>query len=160
MDPVLFISQTENKNLKEQSWYLDLPGVKPEKGEGFSFLFENAGIYPVALKAVNEWGCADTLIKVVQVEEDVLFFMPNTFTPNDDGRNDLFRPVTRGVKNLGLKIFNRWGQLLYETTDPSAGWDGSYKGSACQEGVYVWKAAITTKSGTEREYSGHVTVVR
>jgi gliding motility-associated-like protein len=67
-------------------------------------------------------------------------FIPNVFTPNGDGLNDYFRAVTNGVEEFSLQVFNRWGQLLFETTDPEKGWDGRVNDYYAPDGTYVWVA--------------------
>jgi len=66
-------------------------------------------------------------------------FVPNTFTPNGDGLNDVFIPVGKNIASMTLRIFDRWGELLYETTDLDMGWDGTYRGEAVRNDLYVWR---------------------
>ncbi|MBI3239782.1 MAG: gliding motility-associated C-terminal domain-containing protein, partial [Flavobacteriia bacterium] len=100
------------------------------------------------------------IVKLVKIEPDFNFYVPNVFTPNDDGRNDTFLPVTRGLKFYTIEIFNRWGQLLFKTKDAEQGWNGTYNGNNCQQDVYVWKITLSTLSGELKEYKGHVTLIR
>jgi gliding motility-associated-like protein len=89
------------------------------------------------------------------------FFIPNTFTPNGDGLNDLFMPAVMGVEDYRFMIFDRWGNLLFDTIDTYQGWDGRFKGNKCQEDVYVWKIAYTNVvNGEEIKVIGHVNLVR
>ena len=88
--------------------------------------------------------------------------MPNAFTPDGDGANDAFGPVVVGVTDYHFWIFDRWGQPLFASTDPSEHWDGTFSGGTeVPEGVYVWKlAARDPFSGDRLERTGHVTLVR
>ena len=92
------------------------------------------------------------------------FYLPNAFTPNGDGLNDEFKPVQRYdfVKTYHLYIYNRWGQLLFETSDINTGWDGNFKGEPVQQGTYVYKIVYTAYStGSEPQTTaGNVTLVR
>ncbi|HTF02833.1 MAG TPA: gliding motility-associated C-terminal domain-containing protein, partial [Bacteroidia bacterium] len=91
-------------------------------------------------------------------------FVPNAITPNGSGLNDLFYPVFAcGVSDYRLLVFDRWGNLLWESHDPAAGWNGTYKGNACQEDVYVYRITGWLDTGSNLIYYsklGHVTIVR
>jgi len=87
--------------------------------------------------------------------------MPNIITPNDDGLNDGFVPVTqRDLTDVRLEILNRWGQLLFTTSDLQSGWDGKTDGKPCTEGVYFWKLQAVNGNGEEIEVHGYVTLSR
>ena len=125
------------------------------------FLFHDAGIYPVALVVQNQWSCKDTIVKAVTVVPDFAVYVPNAFTPNDDGKNESFKPVMRNVQRSTFYVFDRWGEKLFETSDPADGWDGSYKGSPCQQGEYAWKLIIVSQgnnidSKQQSELTGRV----
>ena len=82
--------------------------------------------------------------------------MPNTFTPNQDNKNETFIAVTRGVKFYNLTIFDRWGHIVFESEDTSIGWDGTFKGNSCINGVYVWKIKASSFNGSTKELNGHI----
>ncbi|MBL7932091.1 MAG: gliding motility-associated C-terminal domain-containing protein, partial [Bacteroidia bacterium] len=124
------------------------------------YYFPNAGRYPVALTVSDGNGCADTVIKTVEILPDFSFYIPNAFTPNDDGRNDFFYPVAKGVKFYEMLVFDRWGDEIFQTTDLSEGWNGYYKNEACKQDSYVWKIKLTTFGGEEKEYTGNVLLIR
>jgi gliding motility-associated-like protein len=127
---------------------------------------EQAGIYPITLVAINSGGCADTITKVVTVTEDLIFYVPNAFTPDNDQFNETFKPIfTTGFdpfdKNYHLTIFNRWGETLFESYDYEVGWDGKYGGKLVQDGVYIWKIVVKRTNVDKREvFTGHVTLIR
>ena len=87
-------------------------------------------------------------------------FVPNTFTPNGDGLNEAFRAITQNVKTFRLHIFNRWGQVVFSADDPQDGWDGTFKGTPCPVGVYVWRIDLLENGGTHRTEYGHITLLR
>lgn len=87
-------------------------------------------------------------------------FVPNAFSPNNDGNNDVFLVYLPNIANGQLSIFNRWGQLLYRTSDISAGWDGTYKGSPVPEGVYVFAVEGVGVDGSSVSRTGTVTLIR
>ena len=117
----------------------------------------------ITLFASNEAGCADTLTTVVQVADAIGLFVPNVFTPDGDGINDVFS-ITLGNTAPGsvMRIFNRWGQEVSTTTDLSAGWDGKVGGEPVPDGVYLYviTAPDPCTSRGSVELRGHVTVLR
>lgn len=88
--------------------------------------------------------------------------LPTAFTPNGDGRNDVFLPLgVRYVKNMKIEIWNRWGQLVFSSDDPTKGWDGNYQGSPAQTGVYAYVVNyVTTAEVEEKVIKGNVTLIR
>ena len=98
----------------------------------------------------------------MNVQERTALYVPSAFTPNNDGDNDIFLPVFNSVdsKRYNFKVFNRWGELLFETTDINEGWDGSHKGQKVPQGIYIWKVAYKEKEGFGVfNESGHVTIM-
>lgn len=87
-------------------------------------------------------------------------FIPNAFTPNGDGNNDVFAIYGQGISTIDLKIFNRWGELIYESNNQFSGWDGTYKGVLQNPSVFTYDARITYLNGKRIEKSGTVTLVR
>ena len=89
--------------------------------------------------------------------EEPWLFIPNSFSPNNDGNNDVFYFRGRHILDFSMKIYNRWGELLFETTNPNTGWDGMYNGKIVQDGIYTWKIEFKTISSDERiMINGHV----
>ncbi|MEZ4807403.1 MAG: gliding motility-associated C-terminal domain-containing protein [Flavobacteriales bacterium] len=120
--------------------------------------------YDVCLSVLDRYGCADTLCKVVTILVPAIF-MPNAFTPDGDGHNDKFYPYVQDVvaKEHVLQVFDRWGALIFSSTDPGEGWDGRYRnaGELLPEGVYVWRlAALPTATSDKLEMFGSVTLLR
>jgi gliding motility-associated-like protein len=120
----------------------------------------DAGNYAVALLVKNKWGCADTVIKEIQVETDFNVYVPNIFTPNNDDNNQIFLPVCTGVKFYELNVFDRWGRKVFQSIDITHGWDGTYNGEQCQDGVYVWQIKVSSNSGEMKTLNGHLTLLR
>ena len=121
--------------------------------------------YPATLIASNAAGCSDTLRRLVHVEDVVLFYVPNTFTPDGDDFNEIFKPImTSGYDpyNYHLTIFNRWGEVMFESYDAAYGWDGTYgSGKLVSDGVYIWRLEFgDTRSDERHEYMGHITVLK
>lgn len=105
---------------------------------------------------------ADTITAYMEAEDHV-FFLPNAFTPNGDGINDVFLPVANVVdlELYVLRIYDRWGRLLFETIDPWEGWDGTVGGQEMPDGVYVYQADVVDAIKRDRyEFRGHFTLFR
>jgi gliding motility-associated-like protein len=100
---------------------------------------------------------ADVLIGVEGAEP---FFVPNSFSPNGDGNNDVFQIYGVGIKTIDLKIFNRWGELVYESNNQFDGWDGTYKGALQQPGVYVYNVYVTYLNDKKEQKVGSITILR
>lgn len=97
-------------------------------------------------------------IKVIDTD----VFIPNAFTPNGDGINDIFKVVNRGKLNnvQEFKVFNRWGQELFSTNDINYGWDGSYRGEKQDTGTYFFTVTVSYPNGKTRFFKGDLTLIR
>lgn len=141
-------------------------------GEGFSdledprFFFPNDGLgeYNVTLLVANQWGCIDSVTYVVVIDGEHLLYVPNSFTPNGDGLNDIFMPMGEGfdLSQFEMFIFDRWGNRIFYSENAGEGWDGTLNGSQqAPIGAYVWKIRSVNKYNEDlHENVGHVTIVR
>lgn len=119
------------------------------------------GEYTIMQIVINEFGCPDTAWINVEVTPEHRFYVPNTFTPNGDGVNDVFMPAVMGAEQYHFMIFDRWGMLLFETYDLNTGWDGRFKGNRCQIDTYVWKVDYLDIEHEESvSVIGHVNLIR
>ncbi len=159
-DNVLFDDVSAGDSINSWNWYFVNNNSYVQTSQNPTYLFPEAGNYPVALIVKNKWGCADTVVKPIIVGEDNSFYVPNAFTPNGDGINDIFFPKGHGISKYDIMIFDRWGEKLFSTTDFFQGWDGSFKGQPCKEDVYVWKIHVTLSNSKVKTYTGHVTLNR
>lgn len=133
----------------------------------YSFPSE-VGTYEIMLIAFSPNNCSDTVFATVVVEEELIFYVPNSFTPDDDMYNPIFQPVfTSGYDpyDFTMLIYNRWGELIFESHDASFGWNGSYGNteniSLVQDGTYTWKIEFKTLKNDERKsVVGSVTLIR
>ena len=98
------------------------------------------------------------------MEEDLIFYVPNTFTPDGNDYNEVFKPVmTSGYDpyKYTLYVFDRWGEILFESHNAQVGWDGTFQGQMVQDGTYVWKIIIhDPKTDEKKEFYGHVNLLR
>ncbi|MDP4283049.1 MAG: PKD domain-containing protein [Bacteroidota bacterium] len=114
------------------------------------------------LKLTSSAGCTDSdTIDVIVYKVKPGIFVPNSFTPNGDGLNDVFRPILIGMKQLNyFKVYNRGGQLIFSTNIQNKGWDGTFKGSAQDAAVYVWMVQGIDYQGKTIFEKGSVTLIR
>jgi len=125
----------------------------------------DTGIYIVELITENIYGCLDTAYDSVNVRGDYILFVPNTFTPNNDGLNDFFFPQGIGFRDLAsleFLIFDRWGDLIFKSENIHDKWDGRANGGRfeAQQDVYVWLILAADYKGVKHKYVGHVTLIR
>jgi gliding motility-associated-like protein len=134
--------------------------------------YADSGIYDITLIAINtETGCTDsmTLSSQVQVILGGTSTTPNAFTPSRAGpgtgssnpnQNDFFLPKVEGVSQFNMKIYNRWGELLFESNDKTVGWDGYYNGVLMPQGVYVYRLELVYENGRRETKIGDITLIR
>jgi gliding motility-associated-like protein len=142
-------------------------GTSNETNPYVVFPDEEPETYRVTLIASTEEGCADTTFAIVTVQDIILFYVPNTFTPDIDDFNEVFKPIfTSGFDPLSyhLTIFNRWGQIVFESYDSEVGWDGTYGVGGTrdvQEGTYIWQISfLETMSDKRHLYRGHINLLK
>jgi len=146
-------------------WQMGDGGISYDDNPTYTYPMEGAD-YHVLMTAFNEVGCFDTASIDIHVFEELIFYVPNTFTPNDDEKNQTFYPVlSQGMKRTFMEfyIYNRWGELVFESHDPSYGWDGTYDPAAldCPTGTYTWKLKLETLQTQEiLDFHGHVNLIR
>ncbi len=159
-DHVDFTNTSTGNDIVGWNWFFATNNGYQSTQQNTSYLFDQSGSYPIALIVTNKYGCSDTIVKPITIYEDENLFIPNSFTPNADGINDIFQPKGKGLVKYNLSIFDRWGQKIYETSDFTNGWDGTFKGQECKEDAYVWKITASYSQGKVRQYTGHVTLNR
>jgi gliding motility-associated-like protein len=160
LEDVLFLNNSSGENQNKFSWFFINNEGYTSENENTAYFFSKAGEYPVAYIVKTENGCADTALKYITISPDFDFYMPNTFTPNGDDRNDVFIPVVRGLKNYQFLVFDRWGETIFSTSDYLQGWDGTYHGESCKQDAYAWKVTLSTVHGEGKVYAGSVMLMR
>ncbi|MFT5860449.1 MAG: gliding motility-associated-like protein [Flavobacteriaceae bacterium] len=120
--------------------------------------------YTVCLEASNTFNCYDTVCHIVTIDDLLLYFVPNSFTPDDDELNQTFRPVfTSGFDpyDFVFRIYNRWGEVIWESQDATIGWDGTYNGKLVETGTYIWNVEFKLSNSDARTTAtGHVNLLR
>ena len=140
-----------------------LLGTSSQQNPTYVFPDNAPGVYEVELIVVNADGCEDEISLQVVVNGVFTCYVPTAFTPDGDGLNDLFyvEGESIDVTNFTFRVFNRWGEKVFETDDINSSWDGRYKNAPAQQDIYIWK--VETKdvvTGELKEFMGHVTLMR
>jgi len=122
--------------------------------------YQAPGTYGLNETVTNGFGCVNHITKEITILPEFRFWIPNTFTPDDNGLNDVFMPVAIGVTDFKFYIFDRWGQKIFTSTDTSKGWDGKFNGKLCKQDIYAWKITYTNDVTKKPEIqSGHITLL-
>ncbi len=124
--------------------------------------YRDTGHYKVELIAISSEGCRDTFYNEVVVHGETTFYVPNAFTPNNDGDNDTFTGYGIGITGIDFFIFDRWGKMIYQSNSLDRGWNGTYSnnGDACPEGTYVYLFKVYNGQPVPQEYTGRVSLIR
>jgi len=130
-----------------------VPGENPNVSPG-------SGIFNVTLIVENDKGCKDTAMVSLCVLDEMLFFVPDIFSPNSDGSNDVLYVRTRNVQAMTFIIYNRWGEKVFESNRPQDGWDGDFRGKPSPSGAYAYWLSLTFYGGQEENRKGTITLVR
>ncbi|GHN01364.1 hypothetical protein WSM22_28530 [Cytophagales bacterium WSM2-2] len=131
-------------------------------------VYSKEGDFTITLVASNSFNCSDTsrMTGVVTARKGGQLLVPNAFTPSTngpgagDGRNDVFLPVMAGITKFEMLVFNRWGQMVFESRDSSHGWDGYFNGKLCEQDVYMYKLTVTLESGETLTRTGDINLIR
>jgi gliding motility-associated-like protein len=127
------------------------------------YSFTDSGSYLVSLTTINQFGCVAIAYEDVFINGGFSIYIPNAFTPNEDGLNERFSPIGYGLTDLEMTIYNRWGQAVYNGSGLSASWDGTINGKMAQQGVYFYSIGIKhifSKGEEWQKFIGQVSVIR
>ncbi len=146
------------------SWQWNFSDLGNSFEQNPTYTFPDTGIYNIMLTVFHPSGCPDTISSQIDIRPVVRFFMPNAFTPNQDASNDLFlgNGFYDGLAEFEMRIWNRWGELIFETRDPRQGWNGQKDnvGEPSPQGVYVYQVRFINPRGESEELNGSVTLIR
>jgi gliding motility-associated-like protein len=128
--------------------------------EDLAYPISDTGHFNFELLAINQYGCRDSTNVIITVNPSFAIFFPNAFTPNGNGINDNYMPTGYGIDEFEMTIYDRWGELVFKSTDMTIGWDGTYKGAPPFRDVYVYKCKIRDIKGDPHYYFGHITLIQ
>lgn len=157
---VTFIDQSIDAS--KWSWLFNNTAVSSMRNPVIAF--PDTGIQVVRLIVTHPSGCMDTIEQYLDIRPEIRYYLPNAFTPNNDSNNEVFKGVgfLEGVRNFSMNIWNRWGEKIFETTDPNEGWTGQKNntGEPVPAGVYIVTVSFTGPRGEPHSYKGVATVLR
>lgn len=156
-----------NLHVTQQQWSITdiqtLASLYPTtKNVAYPITGSDSTSLDVRLTVQTDFGCVDSAYARIKIDLNTDIYIPNTFSPNNDGTNEIFKPITFNISEKGyaLMIFNRWGEQLYKTVDLESGWNGEYLGEKVPPGVYVWRITYLDHHGEAKSLMGHVNVLR
>lgn len=143
-----------------QSWFWTFGDGTTSTLQNPTHIFPAAGTFTVCQTVTNANGCKDSICKQIEVLEISILDIPNAFSPNGDGINDIFLPVNYGLSDFEFRIYNRWGQLVFESNDSTFGWDGTFNGKEQELGTYAYVVSGKGKDNAVYYRQGNLTLVR
>lgn len=126
-------------------------------------IYESPGWFDVTLHLTDDLGCQDSITKSILVSDEIIFYLPTSFTPDGDGVNDTFGPkgyLIDTYTSYELKIFNRWGECIFISNDLNYTWDGTKNNRDVQTGLYHWSLRVTNSFGKKVREIGELTLIR
>lgn len=160
------ITFTNTSTLDAVNFLWDMDGLATINATSPQYEFTYADTFVVTMIATTANGCSDTTSSIVIVEDVSEIWIPNSFTPNEDGLNETWFPIGRNLGNgnvsIQVEIFDRWGMSVYSSNDKDKPWTGvvSSNGNICQQDIYIYKIFFKNEQGDEFNYSGHISLIR
>lgn len=164
LDPFVQFADSSEYNISSWIWSFGDSENGSSVIQNPKYAYTDTGTYVVQLIVTDTNGCKDTIQKSVSIKADYVFYAPNSFTPNNDGNNDVFIPQTELIlaTQYSLIVYDRWGNKIFESNDYKKGWDGKIKNTntIAQEDVYVWMVKLLGFNRMEHQYAGRVSVIK
>ena len=167
-DPTVDLTNTSTGSVQQWLWSFG-DGDTSAQGSP-SHTYSAPGSYPVSLWVADVNGCADSIVHIIQIDPVYEIVIPTAFTPGEGGNggfydpsdlgNDVFYPFVEHVDEFLMRIYNRWGELIFESTDVRRGWDGNYRGQPSPQDAYVYQLWVRFVDGREVERNGDITLLR
>lgn len=163
------IVYTDNRSLNASEYWWNFGDGSTSTEVEPQHKYSEEGTFDITLVASNGNGCADTTVMVsaVQAVNHGQLLIPNAFVPNKAGPgshnalgNEVFLPLVQKVTKFQMLVFNRWGQLMFESTNPETGWDGYFKGKLCAQDVYIYRITAEYENGRTITRTGDVNLIR
>jgi gliding motility-associated-like protein len=140
-------------------WSFDNGDYSFEENPSYDFI--DVQNYNVSLTATDDFGCQSEVTRIVNIHPEYTIFIPNSFTPDSDGLNDVFEAAGTGIEEFEMKVFDRWGGLIFESSNIDLGWDGNnYSGLPIDNGVYLYHVALYDYNGRVWVYNGDINLTR
>ena len=159
LDPLVTFIDASQPDIISRQW--TIIGETSSTDSIFSYYFNRAGNYTGVLVVTNSSGCTDSIQFPIRIKDETSIYIPNAFTPNRDGLNELFTAYGVNWRTFQMWIFDRWGRELYFSNDPEKGWNGldPATGESLAQGVYVYRIRIVDNSNRPKVFLGHVNLL-
>ena len=162
-DPTIqLLNNSVNNDLNQ--WNFSDGGTSTLLNPEHTFPSGVSGNYSIELIVSTAFGCTDTAKQIIVIKDQVIYYVPNTFTPDGDEYNNIFIPIlTAGIdlNDYHFVIYNRWGEVLFESFDVTVGWDGTYHGQLVPQGTYIWEIQFgLLENDKDLKINGHVNLTR
>jgi len=151
-----------DESMNRLTWEFFIDGEYITRNNSHDFTLPDTGNYLVRQIAYHQNGCADTTELTIRVKPEYLTYIPNAFSPDGDRTNDMWKPSVFVHNDYHMKIFDRWGRILFESSDPMIGWNGSEgnDGPACPIGTYTYDIYVTDEDDRPYFYQGLLNLIR
>jgi len=152
--------QNTSKNANDYFWNLSTGETEILESFTRNYL-EDTLTLSVRLIAKNIDGCSDTSYQSLFIENPNVMYIPNAFTPNNDGLNTVFKPI--GIYNTSeydMQIYNRWGEIIFQTNNINQGWDGTFRGKTVENGIYIYRIFYRGFNQKQYNYKGNLQLIR
>ena len=164
LNPTAYFTNTSTNTSSTTTWLWDFGDSTASVLQDPSHTWQYIGAHPVTLYVTTVNGCTDAVTYMIIIDDIITAYIPNTFTPNNDGVNDIFNIYSNGIlsENYEMLIFDRWGNKIFTSRSLSEGWNGAVnnRGEVVQEDVYVYKFIYQDFKGKKHKAIGHVTIVK
>lgn len=157
---IQFYDESSGTSIVKWEWDFMSNGQFKDSIKNPFFNFKEMGQYITSLIVTSDKGRKDTVFKNIIIGEDFGIYIPNAFTPNGDGINDIFTPKGHGINKYEIFIYDRWGNIVFHVREFGRGWDGKINGADAPNDVYTYLIKIKDLNGKQREFKGHVTLLR
>jgi gliding motility-associated-like protein len=160
LDNPLITFQNQSIGGSSYSYHFGDPAQSYVMSPDAAFAYQDTGYFEVTLQVTSADGCYDEAIQTIHIGGFTAFYIPRAFTPNSDGLNDVFMPKATGLSPEGfeMRIYNRWGELVFSSNDWEKGWDGTINGKPVPLDQYVCKVRYFDKTGNQNDHIGSVIV--
>lgn len=150
-----------SQNATQGQWNFGGDVVFPyTTGQSIIHSFSTAAVYSVTLTVQNNFGCSDEMTMDICIQPDVPIFIPDIFSPNGDGSNDILYVRGIGISRMEFHLYNRWGEEVFTTNNPEVGWDGVHRGLPALSGSYFYTLSATMGDGSRQNLQGEIALIR
>lgn len=152
--------QFKNTSSGAIAWEWDFGNGETSTAIVPSTIYKLPGVYDVQQVAISAAGCRDSITKSIHIRPEFYFYAPNAFTPDGNRFNSTYKVSVIGSTYFHFLIYNRWGEIIFESFDPNFEWDGYYAGKPVAQGVYIYKVKIADLEEHRRDFDGFITVIK